>query len=72
MYIFAMSNDNGRGRYREIKDNKAMKRFIASFQNAKGECWDSVIYSGCYKDALREARKMQKEMGKLYSVRLDK
>lgn len=67
-----MSNDNGRGRYREIKDNKAMKRFIASFQNAKGECWDSVFYAGNYRDALREARSQQGEMGKLYSVRLDK
>lgn len=67
-----MSNDNGRGRYRETKNNKAMKRFIASFQNAKGECWDAVFGAECHKDAVREARKMQNEMGKLWSVRFYK
>lgn len=47
-----------------------MKKYIASFQNSKDECWDLIINANNYKDALKDARSQQKEMGKLYSVRL--
>lgn len=49
-----------------------MKKYIASFQNTKGECWDLVINANNYKDALKDARRQQKEYGKLWSCRLSK
>lgn len=49
-----------------------MKQYLASYQNAKGECWDIIINANNYEDARKDARRMQKEMGKLYSVRLQK
>ena len=47
-----------------------MKKYIASYQNGKGECWDLIINATDYKAALKDARAHQKEYGKLYSVRL--
>lgn len=47
-----------------------MKKYIASFQNGKDECWDLVINANSWKEANKEARSQQKEFGKLYSVRL--
>ena len=49
-----------------------MKQYLVSYQNAKGECWDIIINANSYKEARKDARRMQKEMGKLYSVRLQK
>lgn len=48
------------------------KNYIASFQNNKGECWDTTIKSNNYKEAMKEARRMQKEFGKLWSLRMEK
>lgn len=49
-----------------------MKKYIASYQNAKGENWDIIINASNYKEARKDAVRQQKEMGKLYSVRLCK
>jgi hypothetical protein len=49
-----------------------MKDYIASYQNDKDECWDIVFEAEGYKDARKYARSRQKEMGRLYSVRLKK
>ena len=47
-----------------------MKKYIASFTNAQNECWDLVINANTYAEARKEARKAQREYGKLYSVRM--
>ncbi len=47
-----------------------MKEYVASYQNEKNECWDIVFESENYKEARKFARSKQKEMGRLYSVRL--
>ena len=60
----------GRGTGPYIYNN--MKKYIASIQNTKGECWDLVINANNYKDALKDARRQQKEYGKLWSCRLSK
>lgn len=49
-----------------------MKKYIASYQNAKGECWDMTFNANTYEEARRDARRQQKEMGKLWSLRLKK
>lgn len=49
-----------------------MKQYIASYQNAKGECWDIIFNADTYKDARKDALRKQKEMGKLWSLRLKK
>lgn len=45
-----------------------MKKYLASYQNGKGECWDLELWAASYKDALKDARSHQKEYGKLYAV----
>ena len=47
-----------------------MKKYIASYQNAKGECWDLIITANNYRDALKDARRQRGEHGKLWSCRL--
>lgn len=47
-----------------------MKTYIASYQNGKGECWDLHLNAENYKDALKDARRQQKDYGKLWSLRL--
>lgn len=49
-----------------------MKKYIASYQNKKGECWDVVLNANDYEEARKEARLKQKEMGKLWSLRLQR
>lgn len=46
-----------------------MKKYIASYQNGKDECWDMVILAENLRDDRKEARRAQKEMGRLWSVR---
>lgn len=43
--------------------------YIASYQNGKGECWDIYLIEPSWKHADKEARKLQKDFGKLWSVR---
>lgn len=49
-----------------------MKKYIASYQDKKDQCWDLFINANNWKEAAKEARRQQKEYGKLYSVRLAK
>lgn len=49
-----------------------MKSYIASYQDRKGECWDIILSANTWGDALKDARKMKKEYGDLYSLRLIK
>ena len=49
-----------------------MKQYIASYQNSKDECWDIIFNANSYKEARRDALLKQKEMGKLWSLRLKK
>ena len=49
-----------------------MKDYIASYQNGKNECWDIVFEAVDHKSARKYARSQEKEMGRLYSVRLKK
>lgn len=46
------------------------KEYIASYENGKGECWDVVILASNYKAANVDARHLQREYGKLWSLRL--
>ena len=48
-----------------------MKRFIASYQDGKGRCWDIIVYAENRKEAMKDARKEQKDYGRLYSLRID-
>lgn len=53
--------------------NQAMrKKYIASYQNEKDECWDLIIFAHNIRDAKKEARSHQKTYGKLYRVKLMK
>ena len=49
-----------------------MKKYIASYQDKRGDCWALIINANSWKEASKDARTQQKEYGKLYSVRLYK
>lgn len=49
-----------------------LKRYIASYQNQAGQCWDIIVYARNWAEASQDARKSQHEYGRLYSVRLDR
>ena len=49
-----------------------MKKYIASYQNKKDECWDLVLFATDFLSARKTARKEAKNYGRLYSVRLAK
>lgn len=49
-----------------------MKQYIASYQDSKDECWDIIFDANNYEEARKDARCKQKEMGKLWSLRLKK
>lgn len=47
-----------------------MKQYIASYQDDKEKCWDLTIEAGSYGEARKTARRMQKETGRLWSLRM--
>jgi hypothetical protein len=49
-----------------------MKHYTASYVNGKDECWDVILGAENWKAARKEARRHQKEYGKLRSVRVRK
>ena len=46
------------------------KRYRASYVDKRGDCWDLVIEARNYEDARKDARRAQREYGKLWSLRM--
>lgn len=49
-----------------------MRQYIASYQDGRERCWDIILKAENYEEARKEARRKQKEMGRLWSLRLKK